>query len=83
MSSEEILRELTTILRDLLGDETIVLQMSTVRSDIPDWDSSNYIFFMVGAESKFGIKFKTSDIEAFSNVGEIVTKIVDIKRHTG
>jgi acyl carrier protein len=80
MNPEEILGELTTILRDLLGDDTIVLQMTTVRSDIPAWDSFNYITFMVAVESKFGIKFKTSDVEAFANVGEIVQRIMDPKK---
>jgi acyl carrier protein len=80
MNPAEILGELTTILRDLLGDDTIVLQMTTVRSDIPTWDSFNYITFMVAVESKFGIKFRTSDVEAFANVGEIVQKVLDLKK---
>jgi acyl carrier protein len=80
MNPAEILGELTTILRDLLGDDTIVLQMTTVRSDIPIWDSFNYITFMVAVESKFGIKFRTSDVEAFANVGEIVQKVLDLKK---
>jgi acyl carrier protein len=50
-----------------------------VRSDISTWDSFNYIAFMVAVESKFRIKFKASDIEAFSNVGEIVQKIIELK----
>ena len=80
MNPAEILGELTTILRDLLGDDTVVLQMTTVRSDIPTWDSFNYITFMVAVESKFGIKFRTSDVEAFANVGEIVQKVLDLKK---
>jgi acyl carrier protein len=80
MNPAEILGGLTTILRDLLGDDTIVLQMTTVRSDIPIWDSFNYITFMVAVESKFGIKFRTSDVEAFANVGEIVQKVLDLKK---
>jgi acyl carrier protein len=80
MNSQEILGELTTILRDLLGDDTLVLKATTVRADIPTWDSFNYITFMVAVESKFRIKFTTSDVEAFADVGEIVEKIVDLKK---
>ena len=80
MNPEEILGELTTILRDLLGDDAIVLRMTTVRSDIPSWDSFNYITFMVAVESKYGTKFRTSDVEAFANVGEVVQKIMDLKQ---
>ncbi len=80
MNSQEILGELTTILRDLLGDDTIVLTTTTKRADVPTWDSFNYITFMVAVESKFRIKFTTSDVEAFANVGEIVDKIVDLTK---
>ena len=79
MTPETILEELTTILSDVLSDDTILLTMHTVRSDIPDWDSFSYIAFMVGVEERFGIKFKTSDIESFANVGEIVQRVSDLK----
>jgi acyl carrier protein len=46
--------------------------MDTRREDIPDWDSFNYINFIVAVEMEFGVKFKIADIEAFANVGAIV-----------
>jgi acyl carrier protein len=79
MNPETILRELAAILGDLLDDDTTSLTMETVRSDIPAWDSFNYIAFMVGVEVRFKIKFKTSDIESFANVGEIVQRISELK----
>jgi acyl carrier protein len=80
MSPEEILGELTTILRDLLGDDAIVLTMATKRADVPGWDSFNYVTFMVAVESQLGVKFKTADVESFANVGAIVQKIIDQKK---
>jgi acyl carrier protein len=82
MSPENILEELTTILRDTLGDDTIMLTKETVRSDVNNWDSFNYIIFMVAVERKFEIKFKTADVEAFANVGEIVQKIIELKQRS-
>jgi acyl carrier protein len=79
MNPDAILKELTTTLGDLLDDDTISLTMETVRSDIPGWDSFNYIAFMVAVEARFKIKFKTSDIESFANVGEIVHRISELK----
>lgn len=81
MDPETILKELTAILRDVVFEDTISLTMQTVRSDIPAWDSFNYIAFMVAVETRFGIKFRTSDIEAFANVGEIVQWISERKPH--
>ena len=72
MTNDEILTAFTRILRDLLLDDSIVLTMSTKREDIPNWDSFNYINFIVAVEIKFGVKFKVADIESFADVGAIV-----------
>jgi acyl carrier protein len=72
VTAEEILPVFTSILRDLLLDDSIVLTMDTRREDVPNWDSFNYINFIVAAEMKFGVKFKIADIESFDNVGAIV-----------
>jgi acyl carrier protein len=72
MSDQEILSVFNRILGELLLDDSIVLLMDTRRQDVPNWDSLNYINFMVAVEMKFGVKFKIADIEAFENVGAIV-----------
>ena len=53
-------------------DNSIALTMETRREDIPDWDSFNYVNFIVAVELEFGVKFKVADIESFPNVGSIV-----------
>ena len=73
MTVQEILAALTRILRDLLLDESVTLTMESRREDIPNWDSFNYINFIVAVEIEFGVKFKIADIESFGNVGAIVT----------
>jgi len=72
MTDQEILSAFNRILRELLLDDSIVLSMDTRREDVPNWDSFNYINFMVAVELEFGVKFKIADIEAFENVGAIV-----------
>lgn len=74
MTHEDILSAFTQILRDLLLDDSIVLTMQTRREDIPNWDSFNYINFIVAVEEKFGVKFKVADVESFENVGAIVAQ---------
>lgn len=78
MNTESILSEMTTILRDLLLDDTIELSMTTVRSDVAGWDSFAYINFMVAVEAKFGVKFGVAEIESFQNVGEIVQRTAEL-----
>jgi acyl carrier protein len=74
MTDQEILNALTRILRGVLLDDSIVLSMQTRRDDVPNWDSFNYINFIVAVEIEFGVKFKVADIESFENVGAIVAE---------
>ena len=80
LDAEDTLKQLTQLLRDVLGNESVELSMETVRSDVVGWDSFNYITFMVVVESHFGVKFRVSDIEEFPNVGAIVQKIIELKK---
>jgi acyl carrier protein len=75
MTDQEILTKFTSILRSLLLDDSIVLTMETQREAVPNWDSFNYINFIVAVEIEFGVKFKVADIESFANVGAIVTEL--------
>ena len=74
MTDQEILTKLTRILRDLLLDDSIVLTMETQREEVPNWDSFNYINFIVAVEIEFGVKFKVADIESFENIGAIIAE---------
>ncbi len=76
--TDQVLTKFTSILRDLLLDDSIVLTMETQREDVPNWDSFNYINFIVALEIEFGVKFKVADIESFTNVGAIVTELKNL-----
>ena len=76
---QETLQSLSRILRALLGDESINLDMDTRRQDVPGWDSFNYVNFIVGVETEFGVKFKVADVESFPNVGAVVEKIEQLR----
>jgi acyl carrier protein len=78
MTVQEILAAFTRILCDLLLDDSVMLMMETRREDIPNWDSFNYINFIVAVEQEFGVKFKIADIESFPNVGTIVTEMTNM-----
>jgi acyl carrier protein len=71
----ERLATLTQILRDLLGDDRIVLTAATLREDVPGWDSFTYVNFIVAVEAAYGIRFRIADVESFQDVGAIVAAI--------
>jgi len=78
MTDQEILSKFTRVLRDLLLDDSIELTMETQREDVPNWDSFNYINFIVAVEIEFGVNFKVADVESFANVGAIVKEMTKI-----
>jgi acyl carrier protein len=72
VNDPEILGVFTRILRDLLADDSIILAMDTRRVDVPNWDSFNYVNFIVAVEMELGIRFRVADVESFQSIGEIV-----------
>lgn len=75
MDDSQILEQLTNIIRDVLNDDTLILTPETIAADVPEWDSFNHINIVVATEVKFGIKFKTAELEQVRNVGEFVALI--------
>ena len=75
MGDKEIFEALTEIFHDLFDDDSVVLRPETSAADIPEWDSFNHINLVVAIEQRFGIKFRTAEVEALHNVGEMVELI--------
>lgn len=74
MTDQDLLTVFTRTLRDLLGDDSIVLAMNTRRGDVEGWDSFMYVNFIVAVELELRIKFSVSDVESFETVGDIVAE---------
>lgn len=75
MNDQAVLARLTRILRDLLGNNSIVLTPQTTRPEVPGWDSFSYVNFIVAVELEFGIKFHLADVKSFTSVGDIIRQI--------
>jgi acyl carrier protein len=80
MDEQQVLLKLQQILRDLLGDDSIRLEMGTRRSDVPNWDSFAYVNFIVATEMEFALRFGVAEVESFETVGQIVSRIVQMRR---
>jgi len=79
MNADEILQSFTQILRDLLGDDSIVLHPETRRSDVPEWGSFSYVSFIVAIEMQFNVKFTVAEVESFQTVGEIAQRTLALR----
>jgi len=75
VNTDDIYAQLTEIFRDVLDDDSIALCPDTTANDIEDWDSFNHINIIVAVETKFRIKFQTTEIEGLKNVGDMVAVI--------
>ncbi|RKS96275.1 acyl carrier protein [Chryseobacterium defluvii] len=76
MDKNEILAKLTTIFHEELDNEHIVLNFETTAEDIEEWDSLSHIQLIVAVEKAFGVRFTSSEIQSWQNVGEMIDCIV-------
>lgn len=76
-----LLATLTELFRDVFDDDTLVLTPATTAADIAAWDSLNHISLLVAAEMRFGIKFRTAEMEELKNVGELAALIARLLAH--
>ncbi len=75
MDSNTILHQLNEIFTDVLDNEDIKLQPETVAKDVEEWDSLNHIQLIVAIEKHFKIRFTTTEINSWKNVGDIISSI--------
>ena len=67
----EILEQVNSVFKDVLDNEEIVVTANTTADDIDEWDSLSHIQLVVAIEKHFKIRFTSSEINNFKNVGEM------------
>ena len=75
MPHEPIYQTLNEVFRDVFDDPSITVDSDTVAGDVPGWDSMTHVSLVVATEAKLGIKFKSAEMEALKNVGQLVEVI--------
>jgi acyl carrier protein len=76
LTINEVLDTATIVFRDTLDNESIKLSPETTADDIEEWDSLSHIQLIVALERKFKIKFTTSEITSYKNVGQMAEGII-------
>ncbi|MCI8837300.1 MAG: acyl carrier protein [Hungatella sp.] len=76
MKREEVFERLNEIFRNNFDDEGITLSEETSAKDIEDWDSLEQINLVVAIQGAFHVKFNIDEVNAMSNVGEMVDLIL-------
>jgi acyl carrier protein len=69
------LTEITTILRDVLGDRALDPTPITRFGDLSGWDSMDLVTVVVEVECRFDIQFDVREIEGLSTIGDLLGMI--------
>mgnify|MGYP000702340330 FL=1 len=75
METEEILRELDTIFRNILKNENIALTPATTAKDVEGWDSLTNMRLITAIEKHYNIRFGLREILKFKHVGDLCASI--------
>ncbi|MCI0755763.1 acyl carrier protein [Teichococcus vastitatis] len=83
MSPSEIYSVLTEVFQEVFDDDGITLSADTTADDIEGWDSQAHVNLVVAAETRFGVRFRTAELETLHNVGDFVALIATKQGRSG
>ena len=72
MTEKEILSLVQEVFEDTLDNDELQIDESTKATDVDEWDSLTHIMLVVAIEKKFNIRFNSSEIQSWNNVGEMI-----------
>jgi acyl carrier protein len=75
MDRSTITEALTEIFKDVIDNDTIILNDETKAGDVDGWDSLTHIQLVVAIEKHFKIRFTSKEIQGWRNVGELINSI--------
>lgn len=75
MESSEILKQVNEIFIDILDNDDLILFHETSANDVEEWDSLSHIQLVVAIEKHFQLRFISSEIRNWKNVGEMCDAI--------
>jgi acyl carrier protein len=78
MDKAEALEGIQDVVRDVLGDDDLVIAEDTAAGSIDGWDSMAHVNIIIAIEKKFGLRFKAADLAGLRTEGATVGQIVDM-----
>lgn len=79
MPQGEIQQKLTSILREVFDDDSLVATPELTADDVEEWDSLNHVRLMLTIERAFGVKFAAAEVTGLKNVGDL-TRLIESKQ---
>ena len=75
MEKQQLINTINDIFVDVLDNPAIVLEENTMADDIAEWDSLTHIQLVYAIEKHFKVRFTSSEIRSWKNIGEICDSI--------
>ena len=72
MSTDDIMTRLTSVFRQVFGDDALVLSEATTAHDIPGWDSLRMVSIVVSVEKAFGVRLRSREVDKLACVADFV-----------
>jgi acyl carrier protein len=74
--NDELLIKLQDVFRRVLNQPNLIINRELTAADVKGWDSLKHVELMVSIESAFGIRFKTAEVGAMNDVGELADLVI-------
>ena len=72
MTREELIIELTPIVREVFGKEELVVSDNLDASNVETWTSLSFMHLLSEIEGHFSFKFKMFELVTLHNMGAII-----------
>lgn len=63
--------KINDVFQRVFDDDELKIDRSTSAKDVEGWDSLMHVTLLINIEKAFGVKFKSSEVAALKNVGEL------------
>ena len=70
-----VYEKLTTVFRDVLDEDDLVLTPGMTADDVDGWDSLSHVRLVLAVSKVFGVKFSAAEVGRLKNVGDLVEMI--------
>jgi acyl carrier protein len=70
-----VYEKLTSVFRDVLDEDDLVLTPGMTADDVDGWDSLSHVRLVLAVSKVFGVKFSAAEVGQLKNVGEFVEMI--------
>lgn len=76
MLREEAAARLIETMCEVFDVDDLKFRDNMTADNVDGWDSLSHVRFLIAVERQFGLRFTSSEIDGFKNVGEVVDVIV-------